>query len=56
MRDNGPPPADAPESVQPPPDYIQDVACQTDVKCLTNRGTQLTALKPVKTCTKGQYL
>ncbi|KAK2170214.1 hypothetical protein NP493_1158g00034 [Ridgeia piscesae] len=53
MRNNGPHPTDAPESIQPPPDYIQVVACQTDAKCLTDQGTQLTALKPVKTFTKG---
>ena len=28
------------------------VVCQTAVKCLTDRGTQLTTLKPVKTYTK----
>jgi len=34
------------------PDYIQGVVCQTAVKCLINRGTQLTILKPVKTYKK----
>ena len=54
MRDNGPPTDTVtPESVQPPPDYMQGVACQTDGKRLTDRGAQLTALKPVTTCTKG---
>ena len=41
MRNNGPHPTDAPESIQPPPDYIQVVACQTDAKCLTDQGTEI---------------
>jgi len=46
-----------PEYVHPPShDYIQGVARQRDVKCLTDHGTQLTALKPVKYFNKGEYL
>ena len=40
------------QSIQPLPDNIQGVVLQTAVKCLTDRGTQLTTLKPVKTYTK----